>query len=164
MHNVWHAVRRCLMLLCLIAVDVSKRNRAFDDFLVVSSTSRNFALLPCVHHFRSTLHRSKSVASPKTCLCWWKYHWMFSFFVVYKIPVLRPLVLLHVMSLAAHVAITWSLLVIAIGWLRFRPQLGAFVLVASLLPFAIAKLYIHRRRRWNALNPRDPPRSSHASW
>ncbi|ELU18598.1 hypothetical protein CAPTEDRAFT_228778 [Capitella teleta] len=60
--------------------------------------------------------------------------------LVLRLPLIREAVGLSTAVMTAALAVSLSLVVIAMGWIRYRPLLGLFIIVFSLVPFLFAKL------------------------
>ena len=56
------------------------------------------------------------------------------------IPIVRDIIALGVSLACVAMATSFSLVVIAIGWIRFRPMLGCALLAAAAVPFILSKL------------------------
>jgi hypothetical protein len=56
------------------------------------------------------------------------------------LPIIRELVAVGVATMNAALAVSLSLTIIALGWIRYRPWLGFSILAMAVVPFVFAKL------------------------
>lgn len=71
--------------------------------------------------------------------------------IVDWIPLVRTVVAVGTVALNTSLSISLSLLVIALGWIRYRPLLGITLLLCSMLPFVLERFRRHNNTNYSRM-------------